>query len=223
MVSEAEHARERAAMVERQLRARGIRDPRVLAAMGEVPRHLFVGEAYRSAAYEDGPLPIGEGQTISQPYMVAVTCQRAGLSGDERVLEVGAGSGYQAAVLGRLAREVVAIERHASLAEKARVSLAAAGATNVEIVVGDGTRGYSARAPYDAIVVAAGAKAVPPALVEQLAVGGRLVIPVGTRFMQELRVVEKTAHGVREIGGDACVFVPLVGEGGWPARGQNGM
>ncbi len=148
--------------------------------------------------------------------MVAVTCQRARLDGHERVLEVGCGSGYQAAVLARLAREVVAVERHATLAETARKNLRAAQVTNVEVVVGDGSGGYPARAPYDAIVVAAGAPEVPPALVEQLAMGGRLVIPVGTRFMQELRVVEKTPAGLRDVGGDPCVFVPLVGEAGWP-------
>jgi protein-L-isoaspartate(D-aspartate) O-methyltransferase len=222
VTTEREHAEARASMVERQLRGRGIRDPRVLEAMATVPRHIFVAQRHRDAAYEDGPLPIGEGQTISQPYMVAITCQRAALRGDERVLEVGCGSGYQAAVLARLAREVVAIERHASLAANAEKSLAAAGVENVEVVVGDGSRGHPPRAPYDAIVVAAGAPTVPPALVEQLAVGGRLVIPVGTRFMQELRVVEKTRRGVREIGGDACVFVPLVGESAWPIP-QNGI
>jgi protein-L-isoaspartate(D-aspartate) O-methyltransferase len=202
-------------MVDRQLVGRGIRDRRVLDAMRSVPRHVFVPESVRDSAYEDGPLPIGEGQTISQPYMVAITCQRAALRGSERVLEVGAGSGYQAAVLGALAREVVAVERVAGLAALARVNLAAAGVTNVTIVHGDGTLGWPDRAPYDAIVVAAAAPSVPRALVEQLAIGGRLVLPVGTRFMQELTVVERRPDGLHQIGGDPCVFVPLLGEQGW--------
>jgi protein-L-isoaspartate(D-aspartate) O-methyltransferase len=207
--------RAREAMVTRQLEGRGIRDRRVLSAMRTVPRHLFVPPHLREVAYADNPLPIGEGQTISQPYMVAVTCQRAALRGPERVLEIGAGSGYQAAVLGALASEVVAVERVPELVAAARANLAAAGATNVEVIHGDGSLGYASRAPYDAIVVAAAAPDVPPALVEQLAPGGRLVLPLGTRFMQELTVIEKRPEGLVRLGGDPCVFVPLVGEGGW--------
>jgi protein-L-isoaspartate(D-aspartate) O-methyltransferase len=204
-------------MVEHQLRARGIHDERVLRAMGEVPRECFVPDFRRAEAYVDGPLPIGEGQTISQPYMVAITCQRARLTGSERVLDVGCGSGYQAAVLAKLAREVVSIERVPTLAEEARRHLSDAGIDNVEVVVGDGTLGYPPRAPYDAIVAAAAAPHVPSALVDQLTVGGRLVIPVGSRYMQELRTIEKLAGGrTRELGGEACVYVPLIGAAGYP-------
>jgi protein-L-isoaspartate(D-aspartate) O-methyltransferase len=211
-----EYHRQRATMVEHQLRRRDIHDARVLAAMGSVQRHLFVPEHLRHEAYGDGALPIGEGQTISQPYMVAATCQAAGLRGGERVLEVGAGSGYQAAVLGRLAREVVAIERIPVLADRARLNLAAAGIDNVEVILGDGSKGWPARAPYDCILVAAGAPAIPSALLDQLAEPGRLVIPVGRRDMQRLTIVERLGPDTyREIEGPACVFVPLVGEQGW--------
>lgn len=216
-IDEAEHTRARATMIEHQLHRRGVRDKRVLAAMGSVPRHCFVPRHLQHEAYADGPLPIGENQTISQPYMVAITCQRAVLEGSERVLEVGAGSGYQAAVLSRLAAEVIAIERIPALAELARKNLTAANIDNVEIVCGDGTLGYGPGAPYDAIVVAAAAPELPPALVEQLATGGRIVIPVGTRFMQDLAVYTKNARGLQRSSGDPCVFVPLVGERGWPA------
>jgi len=209
-------------MVALQLEGRGIADARVLQAMQTVPRHIFVPPHLRDGAYADGPLPIGEGQTISQPYMVAITCQRAALRGHERVLEVGAGSGYQAAVLCALAREVVAVEWVPELAATARANLAAAGVTNVEVVHADGSLGYAPRAPYDAIVVAAAAPDVPPALVEQLAPGGRLVLPLGTRFMQELTVIEKRTDGLVRVGGDPCVFVPLVGERGWDEGNAGG-
>lgn len=209
-------AERRARMVDTQLRLRDIDDPRVLEAMGSVPREAFVPERLHAEVYADGALPIGEGQTISQPYMVAATCQAARLKGDERVLEVGLGSGYQAAVLAHLAKEVVGIERIEPLAEKARRNLEAAGVTNVEVVVGDGSRGYPPRAPYGAIIVAAGAPNVPRSLVDQLDLGGRLIIPVGRRDFQRLTIVEKLPDGrLREIPGPACVFVPLVGDEGW--------
>ncbi len=209
-------AQKRASMVERQLRRRDIYDPRVLRAMATVPRELFVPEHLVQEAYADSALPIGEGQTISQPYMVAATCQAAGLRGGERVLEVGAGSGYQAAVLALLARDVVTIERIPELGELARDHLRAAGIRNVEVVVGDGSLGWPCRAPYDRILVAAGAPAVPQALLDQLTDGGRLIIPVGERDVQRLMVVEKLPGGrTREIEGPPCVFVPLVGEAGW--------
>jgi protein-L-isoaspartate(D-aspartate) O-methyltransferase len=209
-------AERRARMVETQLRARGIRDERVLAAMGGILRERFVPVDRCDMAYDDSPLPIGEGQTISQPYMVAVTCQSARLSGHERVLDVGSGSGYQAAVLSRLAREVVSIERVPELAENARRRLEEAGIEGVEVVLGDGTLGFLPRAPYDAIVVAAAAPSVPPALIDQLAVGGRLVIPIGPRSMQRLRAIEKLDdHRLRELDGDACVYVPLIGAAGY--------
>lgn len=209
------YAAKRARMVEHQLRERDIRDPRVLAAMASVPREKFVPEHLHQEAYADGALPIGVGQTISQPYMVAATCQAAACTGGEHVLEVGAGSGYQAAVLSRIARSVVAIERIPELAELARTNLAAAGIDNVEVILGDGTMGYPLRAPYDCVLVAAGAPTVPDALREQLAEGGRLVIPVGRRDLQYLTIIEKQGGRYREMPGPACVFVPLVGEQGW--------
>lgn len=203
-------------MVELQLRRRGIRDERVLAALGRVPRELFVPPAERAAAYSDNALPIGHGQTISQPYMVARICEDLRLDGDERVLDVGAGSGYQAAVLAELAAEVVAVERIPELAEQARANLAAAGYGRVEVVVGDGTLGVPGRAPFDAIAVAAAAPEPPPALYEQLAEGGRLVVPVGGRWEQQLLVVEKQAGGRQVRRSVSCRFVPLVGERGFP-------
>src|SRR5688572_30345547 len=191
MVELADFERRRQRMVDHQLRARGIRDARVLAAMGTVPRELFVPEALRPRAYDDGALPIGQAQTISQPYMVARTCELAALQGGERVLEVGAGSGYQAAVLSKIAEEVVTIERIPALAEGAWEALHAMGSTNIQVVVGDGTMGWPDRAPYDCIVVAAAAPHLPRALVEQLKEGGRIVIPMGDRELQRLCVVEK--------------------------------
>lgn len=202
-------------MVDRQLRARGIRDERVLQAFSEVPRQLFVPAYLRDQAYDDAPLPIGEGQTISQPLMVALMLQALQLGGDERVLDVGSGSGYQAALLGKLAREVVSLEVVPELVRMARANLERAGIANVEVVQGDGSLGYPDRSPYDAIVVAAGSPEVPQPLVDQLADGGRLVIPVGGRFGQDcLRIHKRGANTYQEDLG-ACAFVPLVGEGGW--------
>jgi protein-L-isoaspartate(D-aspartate) O-methyltransferase len=207
----------RAAMVERQLRRRGIGDERVLEAMARVPRELFVPANLREYAYEDGALPIGEGQTISQPYIVATICSLLELDGDERVLDVGTGSGYQAAVLAELAREVVTIERIPALAERARASLAAAGHPEVEVIVGDGSLGVPDRAPFDAIAVAAAAPRVPEALYAQLAPGGRLVVPRGTRWGQDLVQVVKTPEGPVERAAVPCRFVPLVGLEGFGA------
>ena len=208
-------------MIAWQLMRRGMRDEGVLAAMGSVRRELFVDEHLQHRAYEDCALPIGEGQTISQPFIVARTCELADVKAQHRVLEVGAGSGYQAAILGRLARRVFAIERLPGLAEKARRALALADVNNVEVVVGDGTRGYPPASPYDRIIVAAAAPTVPQALIEQLSPGGRLVIPVGTRDLQELRVIEKRHDGIVEEHYDACIFVPLVGEQGFePAESR---
>ena len=204
-------------MVERQLRARGIGDERVLAAMGRVPRELFVPEAERAAAYEDNALPIGAGQTISQPYMVARICAELGLRGDERVLDVGAGSGYQAAVLAELAAEVVAVERISELAAQAQANLGAAGYERVEVVVGDGSLGVPGRAPFGGVAVAAAAPQVPEALYDQLEPGGRLVVPVGGRGSQELQVVVKGPRGPIVSRAVACRFVPLVGEQGHDA------
>ncbi len=202
-------------MVERQLRRRGITDQRVLAAMGRVPRELFVPENLRAYAYEDGALPIGHGQTISQPFIVGTICTLLELSGDERVLDVGTGSGYQAAVLAELAAEVVTIERVPDLAERARRALSEAGYENVVVLVGDGSLGAPEHAPFDAIAVAAAAPAVPPALYEQLTPGGRLVLPRGSRWGQELVLVVKTEDGPVERASVPCRFVPLVGVEGF--------
>ncbi|MHB8895924.1 MAG: protein-L-isoaspartate(D-aspartate) O-methyltransferase [Candidatus Geothermincolia bacterium] len=206
-------------MVEQQMKSRGISDPRVLEAMRTVPRHLFVPEARRDRAYDDTPLPLGEGQTISQPYIVAWMSELLELKGGETVLEVGTGSGYQAAILGLLARKVYTIERIPSLARSARKLLGELGLDNVEVIEGDGSKGLEEHAPYEAILVAAGSPSVPKALVDQLAEGGRLVIPVGPSTMQMLQLVTKK-HGraeSREIG--SCVFVPLVGMYGWKPKG----
>lgn len=202
-------------MVERQLRRRGIGDERVLAAMGEVPREEFVPERYRSRAYADSALPIGEGQTISQPWIVAAICQAMALTGSERVLEVGSGSGYSAAVLARLAVEVIGIERYESLAAAASRALKALGIENVELLVGDGSRGLPGRAPYDAIAVHATAPAPPQTLLGQLADGGRLIVPIAAEGADLLTVFERRGDELRreEIG--PCRFVPLIGEEGF--------
>lgn len=205
----------REAMVVDQLLSRGIRDPRALEAMRQVPRHLFVLPGQADRAYDDTPLAIKEGQTISQPYMVAWMTELLGLEGDEVVLEVGAGSGYQAAVLARLAGRVYSIERIPSLADAASRRLEELGVTNVEVLVGDGTRGLPEHAPYQGIMVTAGSPKVPPLLVEQLAEGGRLVIPIGSTTMQMLTVIEKRGGQVVTSSEGSCVFVPLVGRDGW--------
>lgn len=206
-------------MVERQLRRRGIADARVLAAMGRVPRELFVPPGERHRAYDDGALPIGHGQTISQPYMVARICEELRLDGTGRALDVGAGSGYQAAVLAELAAEVVAVEVVPELAELARANLEAAGYARVELICGDGSLGVPGRAPFRGIAVAAAAPEPPPALYEQLEPGGRLVVPVGAPGEQELQVVEKRDGGPAVVHGVPCRFVPLVGAGGFPGAG----
>jgi len=204
-------------MVERQLRGRDVEDERVLRAMERVPRELFVPEELRSRAYDDAALPIGYGQTISQPYMVARICEALALRGDERVLDVGTGSGYQAAVLAELAAEVVTIERLPELAQSARESLAAAGYERVEVRVGDGTLGVPDRAPFQAIAVAAAVPELPATLYEQLEARGRLVLPVGTRRAQELQVVVRSPEGPAVLRSVPCRFVPLVGEEGFEA------
>jgi protein-L-isoaspartate(D-aspartate) O-methyltransferase len=209
-------AGERHAMVERQLRRRGIIDERVLAVMEEIPRELFVPAGSRAHAYDDAPVSIGYGQTISQPYMTALMAQCLELTGREKVLEVGAGSGYHAAVLGALAASVVAIELVPELAELAASNLRAAGRdANVRVIAGDGSLGYSPDAPYDAISVAAGAPQVPAALLDQLNDPGRLVIPVGDFDEQELQVITRKGGGLSSRVAAACRFVPLRGGGGW--------
>lgn len=214
----ADYAEARELMVERQLRRRGISDERVLEAMERVPRELFVPESVRDLAYEDGALPIGYGQTISQPYIVATICSLLELSGDERVLDVGTGSGYQAAVLAELAREVVTIERVPELYELAKTALAEAGYDRVDVRLGDGSLGVLDRGPYDGIAVAAAAPTVPRALYEQLSDNGRLVLPRGSRWGQELVQVVKTEDGPVERASVPCRFVPLLGAGGFEQR-----
>jgi protein-L-isoaspartate(D-aspartate) O-methyltransferase len=202
-------------MVERQLRRRDVEDERVLAAMARVPRELFLPEELRDRAYDDAALPIGGGQTMSQPYIVAKMSELLSLDGDERVLDVGTGSGYHAAVLAELADEVVTIERVPELAERAREALAAADYANVDVRVGDGTLGVPDRAPYDAIAVAAAAPMLPGSLYDQLKVGGRMVIPVGGRSNQRLELIVKSPEGPAVVRSVPCRFVPLVGREGF--------
>ena len=202
-------------MVDLQLRSRDIVDERVLAAMERVPRELFVPEELRYRAYDDAALPIGGGQTISQPYMVARICEALALNGTEHVLDVGTGSGYQAAVLAELAAEVDTIERIPELAETARANLAAAGYDRVRVHVGDGTRGLPERAPFDAIAVAAAAPELPQSLYDQLVPRGRLVVPVGRYGIQRLEVVVRSPEGPAIVRSVPCRFVPLVGEEGF--------
>lgn len=211
-------AAERYAMVEQQLRKRGIRDERVLDAMLKVPRHEFVAPEHRSQAYADHPVLIPQRQTTSQPYIIASMVQSAEIRPEDRVLEIGAGSGYQTAVLAELASQVVAVERYADLAEAAHSVLERLGYRNVTIVTGDGTLGWPELAPYDAIIVSAAAPRVPPALTAQLGPAGRMVIPVGTPEEQVLQLVRKLPDGsivVRALEG--CRFVPLIGEQGFTA------
>jgi len=202
-------------MVAKQIRGRGIRSPRVLEAMLSVPRHLFVPLQHAAEAYADSPLPIGEGQTISQPFMVAAMAESLSLEGHERVLEVGAGSGYQAAVLSLLAREVIAVESQPPLALQARDRLARLGYANVQIRDGDGSLGWPPAAPFDAILVTAAAPAVPPPLVEQLKEEGRLVVPVGPAQRQELLLIRKHEGRITQQSIYDCRFVPLLGRYGW--------
>jgi protein-L-isoaspartate(D-aspartate) O-methyltransferase len=202
-------------MVESQLVKRGIRDARVLRAMSSVPRELFVPGEHSASAYSDAPLPIGWDQTISQPYMVAFMAEALELRGDEKVLDVGTGSGYHAAVLASLAPYIYSIEVIPELAEQARRNLRQARVENVLVIGGDGSRGYPEAMPYDAISVAAAAPDIPAALLDQLADPGRLVIPVGTKADQDLRVVWKHRGEINSRMATPCRFVPLVGEQGW--------
>ncbi|HET9186269.1 MAG TPA: protein-L-isoaspartate(D-aspartate) O-methyltransferase [Solirubrobacterales bacterium] len=202
-------------MVERQLRRRGIEAERVLAAMAAVPREIFLPEALRDRAYDDSALPIGEEQTISRPWIVAAICQALELEGSELVLEVGTGSGYSAAVLARLAAHVVSIERHEPLSRQATTVLDSLGATNVEIVVGDGSLGVPQRAPFDAIAVHAAAPAPPPALIDQLADGGRLVVPVSGDEADTLTILRRAGDRIETRSLGPCRFVPLMGEQGF--------
>jgi protein-L-isoaspartate(D-aspartate) O-methyltransferase len=210
--------KQRHRMVETQILARGIRDPRVLLTMEKIPRHLFVDGGLIEQAYNDNPLPIGERQTISQPYIVALMTEALSLTGTERVLEIGTGSGYQTAILAELASQVFSIERIASLAAGARKVLDSLNLFNVAIRVGDGTYGWREEAPFDGIIVTAGAPKIPKIFIEQLAVGGRLVIPVGDRISQELCRVTRLSKDIDDIKTEdlgGCRFVNLIGEFGW--------
>ena len=197
-------------MVESQLRARGIADERVLAAMRKVPRHEFAPGRYRDQVYEDHPLPIAEGQTISQPYIVAIMLEALRLSATDRVLEVGTGSGYVTALLAEMTAQLVSIERHAALADAARDLLERLGYINIRVITGDGSRGFPEGAPYDAIIVSAAAARLPQELVQQLADGGRMIIPVGYDDAQQLQLIEKRDGQVRTSFRELCRFVPLV-------------
>ena len=205
----------RARMVEEQLVRREVTEERVLAVMRRVPRHLFVEEALRDRAYGDHPLPIGEEQTISQPYIVGFMSQLLELTGQEKVLEVGTGSGYQTAVLAELARRVCSVERLPRLAERARALLEKLGYDNVWVRVGSGTLGWPDEAPFDRILVAAGGPSVPPPLFEQLAEGGLMVMPVGGADGQKLQLIEKVRGEMRVTEDSGCVFVPLIGKHAW--------
>ena len=205
-------------MVEEQIFSRGIKDAKLIAAMKKIPRHLFVEEALQSQAYTDHPLPIGEKQTISQPYMVALMTEALLLTGKEKVLEIGTGSGYQTAILAELSEKVFSVERIRPLAIRARKLLYELGYFNVEIKIFDGTFGWTEESPFDAIIVTAGSPDIPQPLIDQLAIGGRLVIPVGDPFVQDLFRVTKTEEGVRKEDLGGCRFVKLIGKYGWEAE-----
>jgi protein-L-isoaspartate(D-aspartate) O-methyltransferase len=206
-------------MVKTQLLPRGITDERVLNAMKKVPRHLFVDESRRHEAYDDTALSIGEGQTISQPYMVAVMTELLELKGNEKVLEIGTGSGYQAAVLSELAKEVYTVERVATLAQRTEERLHSLGYDNIHVRIGDGTLGWPADGPFDRIIITAGTPRIPEPLMEQLSDNGILVAPVGDRFSQQLLKIRKNKGGPLEEYHTPCVFVPLIGKYGWQGEG----
>ena len=209
----------RVAMVAEQISGRGIRDRYLLQAMREVPRHEFLPKSARCHAYEDRPLSIGEGQTISQPYIVAAMIEPLGCGSDDHVLDIGTGSGYQAAILARLVRSVVSIEYRPSLAARARKTLTRLGIPNVTVLDGDGSDGVPVFSPYDAIVIAAGAPAVPPDLLSQLSKRGKMVVPVGATDLQHLTFLRRSGQSLNEEVRESCVFVPLVGRQGWRHSG----
>ncbi len=206
-------------MVRTQLIPRGIKDIRLLDAMRRVPRHLFVGSQNEYSAYDDMALPIGMGQTISQPYMVAIMTELLELQGDEKVLEIGTGSGYQAAVLAELSKEVYTIERIEALTESARERFHSLNYGNIHVKTGDGTLGWPEESPFDRIIITAASPKIPDPLIEQLAMGGILIIPVGSRFSQLLLKIKKTKERLIEEYHTPCVFVPLIGEHGWGKEG----
>jgi protein-L-isoaspartate(D-aspartate) O-methyltransferase len=199
-------------MVDQHLRARGITDERVLEAMARVPRHEFAPQRYRDQAYEDHPLPIGEGQTISQPYIVAIMLEALSLMPSDRVLEVGTGSGYVTALLAQLTAEVISVERHRALADSSGEALSRLGYRNVRVIVGDGSRGFAEAAPYNAIIVSAAAPQLPHELMDQLAEGGRLIIPIGWEDSQQLQLIEKRNGQPRTSLRELCRFVPLISD-----------
>jgi len=214
-------ADERNRMVERQIEARGIRNQRVLAAMRQIPRHIFIPPPYNRSAYEDSPLPIGNGQTISQPFIVALMTDLLRPEPNDTVLEIGTGCGYQAAILATLVTKVTSIERIPAVAELARSNLSVLGISNVEVITSDGTRGYPENAPYNRIIITAATPSVPKPLIEQLAENGRLVAPVGGREIQELVVLSKHSGVIsREFHGGVR-FVPLIGEHGWEGGNES--
>lgn len=212
------YSNQRIAMLELQLRSRGVRDERVLRAMERIPRHEFVPEPLRVDAYADMPLPIGNGQTISQPYIVAAMLEALQVREADRVLEIGAGSGYMTALLAELAGEVFGIERHEQLVDRARGVLRVLGYRNVQVILTDGSMGYAPAAPYDRIIASAAAPIIPPALIEQLAEGGRMVIPIGPPHTQHLQLVRKTGGEVNVTMLDSCRFVPMIGESAYRAQ-----
>lgn len=212
------YTKQRMKMVASQIRSRGIRDERLLKAMELIPRHIFVDEGLADQAYNDNPLPIGEGQTISQPYMVALMTEALKLNGDEKVLEIGTGSGYQSAILSKLADRVFSIEKIASLAGRARSILDLLGCFNVLTRVGDGSYGWRGEAPFDGIIVTAGAPDIPRPILEQLTIGGSLVIPVGSLYSQTLLRLTRLSEDIEDVKREdlgGCRFVSLVGEYGW--------
>ncbi len=209
------YASRRREMVEKQIASRGVTDPLVLAAMNKVPRHLFVSEALVDSAYGDFPLPIGEGQTISQPYIIGEMTQSLALKGHERVLEIGTGSGYQAAVLSQIVYKVYTIERNNALFLQTRKLFDKLKFHNIVTRYSDGTQGWKQEGPFDAIIVTAGGQQIPSPLIEQLSIGGRLVIPVGDNFSQELIRLEKTEDNIKTTNLGACRFVKLIGQHGW--------
>ena len=208
-------------MVKTQLIPRGIKDQRVLSAMKEVPRHLFVADHIQSRAYDDMALSIGDGQTISQPYMVAIMSELLELHGTEKILEIGTGSGYQAAVLSQLAQEVYTVERIESLAQKAEARFQALGYSNVSVKIDDGTLGWTEKAPFDRIIITAGSPEIPKPLFDQLSEGGIIIAPVGDRFSQQLLKLEKSHGKIIETRHTPCVFVPLIGKHGWSEDPDN--
>lgn len=209
------YASRRREMVEKQIASRGVTDPLVISAMTKVPRHLFVSEALVDSAYEDFPLPIGEGQTISQPYIIAEMTQSLNLKGQERVLEIGTGSGYQAAILAQIVYKVYTIERNNALFLQTRKLFDKLKYHNIVTRYSDGTQGWKQESPFDAIIVTAGGQNIPSPLIEQLSMGGRLVMPVGDNFSQELIQLEKTEGGIKTTNLGACRFVKLIGQHGW--------